>query len=68
MKTLKFCSMDYQFFLFMKDKDDSILGSNEIYPCKMCHDDYHTLFECPKHHFVPLKEKTLMKYLRNQLA
>ncbi len=28
MKTLKLCQMDYQFFLLMKDKDDSILGSN----------------------------------------
>lgn len=36
--------MDYHFFLYMKDKGDSILGSNEIIKCKICEDDYHSLF------------------------
>jgi hypothetical protein len=44
MKILGFCEMDYHFFLFMKDKDDIIIGSNEIYKCKLCDDDFHTLF------------------------
>jgi len=55
MKTLKFCEMDFHFFLYMKDKEDSIMGANEIYKCKICQDDYHTLFECPLHHYIPFK-------------
>lgn len=36
MKIMCTCEMDYHFFLFMKDKDENILGSNEIYKCKIC--------------------------------
>jgi hypothetical protein len=34
----------------------------------MCHDDFHTLFECPKHHYLPLKEQVLNKHRKSQLA
>lgn len=66
MKSLGVCEMDYQFFLFMKDKDENILGSNEIYKCKLCEDDYHTQFECPKHHYIPMKEIVLANYFKNE--
>jgi hypothetical protein len=66
MKILQSCEMDYQFFLYMKDRDDNILGSNEIYKCKVCFDDYHTLFECPKYHYIPIKEIVISNYLERQ--
>lgn len=28
MRVMGLCEMDYHFFLFMKDKDDSVLGCN----------------------------------------
>ena len=47
----------------MKDKDDNIIGSYEIYKCKVCQDDYHLLFECPHYHYTPIKEFVILKSL-----
>lgn len=42
------------------------MGSNEIYKCKYCEDDYHSQFECPKHHYIPMKEIVIANYFKNQ--
>jgi hypothetical protein len=50
----------------MKDRNDNILGSNEIYKCKVCFDDYHTLFDCPKYHYIPTKEIVISHHLERK--
>ena len=42
------------------------MGSNEIYKCKYCEDDYHSQFECPKHHYIPMKEIVIANYIKNE--
>lgn len=34
--------------------------------CTFCKDSYHTQFDCPKLHFMPLKQFIIMKYLNNE--
>jgi hypothetical protein len=63
MKVLEYNEIDHQFFHYMKDKDDKIIGSYEIYKCKVCQDDFHLLFECPHYHYIPLKEFIILKSL-----
>jgi len=47
----------------IRDKDDYMLDSFEIYQCNLCQNEYHTKFKCPKCHYIPVKQKVIYSYL-----
>lgn len=55
--------MDYQLFCLLKDKDEYILGENNLYPCPNCKTEYHTKLECSRLHFIPIKQNVINRYL-----
>ena len=44
MESLKECEMDFDLFCVMKDKDDFIIGENQLYKCTVCVNEFHNKF------------------------
>lgn len=63
---LKENEFDYQLWCSAKDKDEYLFGENEIYECKVCQkDEKHDPFDCPKLHYLPIKQHIINKHLHD---
>ena len=55
IKILKNCSYDLEYYFMVKDKDKFILNEFELCECQVCRKEFHSVFKCPRLHFMPLK-------------
>ena len=58
--------MDFQFFCTIRDKDDYILGENDVYPCSICKKQYHNKFQCSRLHYLPFSRQIIAKNIQKE--
>ena len=63
LESLRSCSMDYQLYCMLRDKNDNILDENNLYHCSICKTSYHNKFQCSRLHYRPLKEVVILKHI-----
>ena len=56
---------NYQYYKTLKDKDKHNQNEFEVFTCEHCENkDKHTMVDCPKFHFVPIKQFVINKHLQ----
>ena len=63
MNSLKSSEMDFQLFCVLRDRDEYLLDENNLYECEVCDKEYHNKFQCPRLHYLPLKQNLIFKSL-----
>lgn len=54
---------NYQYYCMMKDKDKNDPSEFETLNCDICKSlSRHTVFNCPKIHYIPLKQLVIIRY------
>lgn len=62
-ESLRSSDMDYQLYCLLRDRDECFIDEENIYPCSLCKDKFHTKFDCSRLHFRPLKQMVIYHYL-----
>lgn len=57
---------DYEFYCFLRERSKYILDEYETVRCERC-SAKHTKFDCPKLHFIPLKEHIIQRELHSRI-
>lgn len=55
--------MDLELYCILKDRDGCVLDEENIYPCSLCKNKYHTKFECSRLHYRPIKQMHIFRHL-----
>lgn len=56
---------DYEYYCFLRDQSKHKIDEYETIKCESCNSK-HTLIDCPRHHFMPLKETVILKHLQRE--
>ena len=62
-KIIKDNPYNYQYYKTLKDKDRHNPSEFEVFVCEHC-EEKHTIVDCPKFHFVPIKQFVISKHLQ----
>lgn len=54
--------MDYELYCLMRDKALNMPDDFELFSCEICKGK-HTKFNCPKLHFIPIKQHIAYRYI-----
>ena len=57
-------NLDYEHFCSQRDKHHISLDSFELYECEHCVGEFHSKFNCPRLHFIPIKQHVVYRYLK----
>ena len=55
---------DYEYYFMIKEKDKFLLNEFEIEKCHICLNERHTMFKCPRFHYIPLKQHVIGRYTK----
>jgi hypothetical protein len=55
---------DYEYYFMIKEKDKFLLNEFEIEKCHICQNERHTMFKCPRLHYIPLKQHVIGRYTK----